>query len=79
MQSLVLASPSTVVTERPSAKAASAMQELIILPSRRTVHAPQTPTPHPSLEPVRPEIVPEAVEERAVGGNLQLVNRAVDA
>ena len=48
------ARPSTVVTSWPSAKTASAMQELTILPSSSTVQAPQTPTPQPSLEPVSP-------------------------
>src|SRR5574341_2544988 len=39
---------------RPAACAASMMQLLIGLPPKSTVHAPQTPIPHPSFAPTRP-------------------------
>src|SRR6266508_2345442 len=48
------ASPSTVVTCDPSAEAASTMQLLVALPSRRTVHAPHSPVSQPTFVPVSP-------------------------
>src|SRR6185503_20008678 len=42
-----------VSTSRPSTWPASIRHELTSLPSTMTVHAPQSPTSHPSLAPVR--------------------------
>src|ERR1700730_5267887 len=48
-----VASPSMVSTSRPSTWPASIRQEFTGLPSTITVHAPQSPTSHPSFAPVR--------------------------
>ena len=50
------ASPSTVLTSRPSASAPSTRQEQTRRPSSRTLQAPQSPVPQPSLAPVRPHL-----------------------
>src|SRR6202050_5440896 len=42
-----------VSTSRPSAWPASIRQEFTGLPSTITVHAPQSPTSHPSFAPVK--------------------------
>ena len=47
------ASPSTVVTLRPSHCPAATRHELTTSPSSITVHAPHSPSPQPSLVPVR--------------------------
>ena len=54
VQRAALASPSIVRTSRPRACIASTRQLATGLPSRCTVHAPQSPVPQPSLGPVRP-------------------------
>ena len=54
MEPAVGASPSTVVTSRPSALAASTMQAFTRAPSSRTVHAPHSPRLQPFLVPVSP-------------------------
>src|SRR5258707_7360560 len=47
-------SPSIVVTCFPSARDTGATQERIALPSRCTVHAPQSAIPQPNFVPVNP-------------------------
>src|SRR5688572_7853808 len=49
------ASPSIVVTSRPSAWTASIVHDLTAWPSRRTVHAPQSDVSQPTWVPVRPQ------------------------
>ena len=48
------ASPSTVITSRSWASSTGRMQDSVGLPSRSTVHAPQSPLSHPCFDPVSP-------------------------
>jgi len=49
-----VASPSTVVTRRPSAMTASTVQDLTGVSSSQTTHAPQLDVSQPQCEPVSP-------------------------
>ena len=53
MQRAVRASPSIVVTDRPSYCTANAKQDRMRSPSTSTVHAPQAPWSQPFLVPGR--------------------------
>ena len=54
IEALAVASPSTVVTSRPSTWTASIVQDLIALPSTSTVQAPQLVVSQPRWVPVSP-------------------------
>ena len=58
------ASDSTVSTRLPSAWIASRQHPRTETPSRRTVHAPQTPCSQPTCVPGEPEAMPEEVRQQ---------------
>ena len=71
----VLAAPSIVITRRPSACAAGTMQESTATPSISTVHAPHSPSPQPSLVPVRPQSSRNTSRSRFIGCAVTLRER----
>ena len=56
-----------VVTERPRTCPNGTRQALTAWPSSRTVHAPHSPSPHPSLVPVRPQSSRSTSSSRFIG------------
>ena len=60
------ASPSTVVTWRPSACAARTVHDFTDSPSSSTVHAPHEVVSQPTLVAVRPRLAQEVHEQQAV-------------
>ena len=72
------ASPSIVVTGRPSAAPTGIRQETTGTPSSRTAHAPQAPSPQPSFAPVRARSSRSTVEEPAGRRDVEHVCLAVD-
>jgi len=61
-------SPSIVVTTEPRAWANGTRQEFTGWPSTITVHAPHSPSPHPSFVPVSPHSSRKTSRRRFIGG-----------
>ena len=72
------ASPSTVVTDAPSAWAANIVQESVASPSTSTVQAPQLEVSQPDVRAGQPELLPQEVHEQETRLDVPDVLLAVD-